>query len=583
MTFTAPFGLLGLLAVPAVVLLHLYRRRLQERRVAAVFLFAGERLAADAGRTRTRLLRTPSLWCETAMALLLALWLAGPSLGGVAARHVVFALDDSASMAAGGGERAVAEVRRRLAALASDDRVTLLRTGPRGELLAGPRALPSEATAALADYRPTRPRHDPLPALDLARELAAGGGEVVFVTDEPAPFGADELTVIALGEAAPNAAILSAQRFPRERGGEELRIRVGRFGALLRTELTVRTGDAAAELVSQPVELAGDHADVAIALPPDTGAVLLELAADALDLDNRAWLLPEPERAVRVCDVLATDARRRLGLDRVFAALHGHVVEPDPLNAQLLIAAQPGRLLAGQTEVVIAAVSDQRDGWRGPFVVDRGHSWLNGLELHGVVWLAGRGDPPGRVLAAVGNRTLISEEYVDAGRRLWLNLDPSAGNLMRSPDWPLLFANVLESCRDEVPGPVDVNVVIGDEARYRRSLLASANDAELWLETPAGRRERGRGDRILGWVVTEPGLHRVRDGAGAERAAFAVRFHDPAESDLRGLVTATVAPTAAVAAAGGKVRDTSIERRLLGLLLFAVAVLDWWLLARRRR
>ena len=61
MTFTAPWALFALLAVPVVVALHLFRRRLRQRRVAAVFLFAGERLVTDAGRTRTRLLRTQSI------------------------------------------------------------------------------------------------------------------------------------------------------------------------------------------------------------------------------------------------------------------------------------------------------------------------------------------------------------------------------------------------------------------------------------------------------------------------------------------------------------------------------------------
>src|SRR5690606_6392902 len=107
MSFLSPWSLLALFAVPAIVVLHLYRRRLPDRRVAAVFLFFGERLAADAGRQRTRLLRTPSLWLECLAAALLALWLAGPSFGGVASRHVVFVLDDSASMAAGDTARAV--------------------------------------------------------------------------------------------------------------------------------------------------------------------------------------------------------------------------------------------------------------------------------------------------------------------------------------------------------------------------------------------------------------------------------------------------------------------------------------------
>lgn len=581
MTFTAPLGLLALLGIPVVVVLHLYRRRLRERRVAAVFLFAGQRLVTEAGRRRTRLLRTPSLWFECLMALALALWLAGPSFGGIAARHVVLVLDDSASMQAGGRDAALAAVRDRLSSLRSQDRVSVLRTGPRAEILVGPRALPSEVGPALRNYRPSRPRHDPTPALDLARELASNRGEVVFCTDETAPFGTSDITVLALGTPVPNAAILTAQRFRRGGGDEELHVRIARFGALHRTEVSLHTGEA--ELMRRTVDLTEDSGDFTVVLPPGTGVVRLELAADALAIDNTVWLLPEPVRTVRVCDLLTDETRELLELGRVFAALSGHVLDPDPLTAQLVLAEQPGHPLAGQTEVVIDAGKGERDGWRGPFVVDRGHAWLTGLHLHGVVWLAGRDNPPGRVLAAVANRTLLSEEFVVAGRRLWVNLDPGAGNVMRSPDWPLLFSNLLDASRDEVPGPVHTNIILGDEARFRRSLVAGSPDAELWLETPQGERTEGRGDRVVGWIVEQPGLHRVFDKEGVERSAFAVRFHDPSESDLRGLTSKQSRPVSDGEGPDGSLRDTSIERRLLGFLLLLLAMADWWVLARSGR
>lgn len=584
MSFAHPLALLALLAVPAIVALHLFRRRLQQRRVAAVFLFTGERLVTAAGRTRTRLLRSPSLWLECLAAALLALWLAGPSWGGIAARHVVFVLDDSASMAVQDAEPARRALRARIDDLASRDRVTLLRTGPRGEILVGPRALPSEIEPALARWQPAQPRHDPLPALDLARELATAADEVVFVTDELAGVaalgrGALDIHVVAVGEAVPNAAILSAQRFRREAGGEELRVRVGRYGAISSVEIKVLLEEN--ELLHRTLDLAPGHADLVLPLPAGAGPVEVRLGDDALAIDNVAWVAPEPLRTVRVCDLLEPEEREALGLDRVFGALDGHVLEAELLNAQLVLATSPGRPIAGQTEVVLSAGDGERDGWRGPFVVDRGHPWLTGVHLHGVVWLAGRETPPGRVVVAVGNRALMTEEFVRAGRRLRVNVDPSAGNLVRSPDWPLLFANLLDVARDEVPGLVAANVTLGDEIRFRRTLIAESADSVLWLADPLDARERGRGDRVVGWVPQMPGLHRVFDQRGYLRGVAAVRFHDPAESDLGRLTTKTMRPDAA-ALSDDTVRDTSIERRLLAVLLLAAALLDWWVLGRRR-
>jgi len=154
---------------------------------------------------------------------------------------------------------------------------------------------------------------------------------------------------------------------------------------------------------------------------------------------------------------------------------------------------------------------------------------------------------------------------------------------MRSPDWPLLFANLLDSCRAEVPGPEQSNVVIGAEARFRRSLRAGSGDSTVWLEAPDGSRHEGRGVRTVGWLVDEPGIHRVLGAEDRELGAFAVRFHDPSESDLRGLVAGEFPPEAAAPGAGprGSLYDTTIEQRGLALLLFVLVLLDWWVLARR--
>ncbi len=582
MMFTAPFGLLALLAVPAVVVLHLYRRRLVERRVAGLFLFVGERLVTEAGRTRTRLLNTASLWLECLAASALALWLAGLSFGGAPARHVVFVLDDSASMGVGGTLlRARAEVSARAADLGGGDRVTLVRTGPRPVVLLGPRALPTEVAAALPSWRPVRTRHDPLPTLDLARELAAGDGEVVFCTDEEPPPGCADVTVLAFGEGVPNGAILTAERLPRVDGdGEELHVAIVGYGAIAVTAVTVF--DGARELQRRPVELREGHADVVLRLPTGVDVVRVQLAGDAMPIDDVAWLLPIPERTVAVCDLLDAESRARLQLSRVFAALRGLRHENDPRTAQLVLTAVPGHLGPGQTEVVFAPGDGERDAWRGPFVIDRAHEWLAGVQLEGVVWLAGRRSLPGQVLVAAGSQALATEEFVDAGRRLWLDLDATGGNLTRSPDWPVLFANLLEAARVEVPGPEVQNVQVGEEARFRRFMLAGASDAHVWLRAPDGTRQQGGAGRTVGFVLEQPGLHTVVGQDGAELGRFAARFVDPSESDLRGLVSMTRSRTVPTGdETAGSTRDTTLEQRVLAMLLLVLVLGDWWLLGRR--
>ncbi|MFM1873759.1 MAG: hypothetical protein RL398_3181 [Planctomycetota bacterium] len=581
MNFAAPWALLGLLAVPAVVALHLFRRRLPQRRVAAAFLFGGDRLAADAGRQRTKLLRTPSLWLECLAAALAALWLSGPTFGGSPERHVVFVLDDSASMAAGSTlDDAVADLRRRLANLDSGDRASLVRTGLRPSVLLGPRALPAEALDALGDWRPARPGHDPRPAIDLARELAAGAGEVVFVTDRPPVWRSDDLTVACFGAVRPNAAILTAQRFARSDGTEELRLAVMGYGGAVNTRVTVTVAEV--ELRSLDIALADQPVRLTVELPKPAGVVHVRLADDALALDNTATLLPEPLRIVAFTDLLSGERRKELGFDRALAALEGCRPEVDPLAAQLLFAEQSGRPIAGQIEVVLPLGAGPREAFAGPFVVDRMHPWTAGVTLQGVAWLAEERNVPGQPLVAAGNRVLVSEEFLEQGRRAWINVDGARGNVARSPDWPILLANLVEAARTAVPGPERANVLVGGEARYRRSLRNEAEDAEVSLVDPDGAARLGTGGATLGWQIEVPGLHRLVGRTGQPLGVIAARFLDAGESDPSGAATRTLLPSATATAAVVNARDTSAERRWLALLLGLVLLLDWWWLQERR-
>lgn len=580
MSFLSPWGLLALLAVPAVVALHWFRRRLPERRVAATFLFGGDRLAADAGRQRTTLLRTPSLWLECLAAALLALWLAEPTFGGGDQRHVVFVLDDSASMAAGSTRAdAVADVEARLAALGSTDRVTVLRTGPRPDVLLGPRALPAEVGPALAQWRPVRPSHGVEAALDLACELAAGGGEVVFVTDRLPSQAWPAATVVALGRSEPNAALLSAQRFARRDGRDEVRVGVVGFGGLAATRLVVRAGDT--ELAAHAIELTAGAARSTIELPVGTGPVELQLSPDALALDNQAVLLPEPARTVVFCDLLPPERRAELQFDRVLGVLDDCRADVDPLAAQVLFVAEPGQPVAGQIEVVLPRGEAPRSAFSGSFVVERSHPWTAGVTLQGVAWLAEERVLPGQSLVAAGRQVLVSEEFLELGRRAWINVDGTRGNLVRAPDWPVLLANLVDAARLSVPGPERSNVLVGGEARFRRSLRADGEDVAVVLVGPDGTSRPGTGGATLGWVIDQPGLHRLVGRSGQDLGRIAARFLDAAESDLAGRQTRTVAATTgfdgeAIA------RDTGAERRWLLLLLGAVVLLDWWWLTHRR-
>ena len=141
-------GLLALLAIPGIVAIHLFRRRFPVRPVAGLFLWQIVRQTPEGGGRITKLPITTSLLLECLAALALALILAGARISpaGVS-QHLVVLLDDSASMAAvnAGGEsardRAVRRVLAEIDRLPSGARVTLIQSGERPSILAGPAAL----------------------------------------------------------------------------------------------------------------------------------------------------------------------------------------------------------------------------------------------------------------------------------------------------------------------------------------------------------------------------------------------------------------------------------------------------------
>ncbi len=592
MSFLNPLGLFALAAVPAVLALHFFRRRLRERRAAGLFLFGAENLPADAGRTRTTLLRTPSLWLELLAATALGLLCGGLSLDAQSRReHLVIVLDDSASMQAvqagtSAADRARRAIERLIAESGRDLALTVVLTADRPELMFGPRGAAPLVDDALGKWLPQRPRHDPARALSLALEMADPADRIVFVTDEPPSETPPRVAVIGVGVAAANDAILSARRLRKSATEETVLVDVVALGGgPRRSSVRLLSGDSAATsltIAETALELEpGKIGRAAFTVARSEDVWKVALPGDGLTIDDEAVLLPEPRRPVRIATLLGEESNALLRLDRAFAALEDVKQTGNPLDADLVFAPAPGKLERGAVECVVETPGDARDDWVGPFLFDRRHPLTNGLSLQGVVWSAATESPPGRALVLAGDRALLTEEEGAAGTRLRLNLDPRRSNLPNALDWPVLLANLVDRTRRGLPGPVAVNVRVGEELvwRLRGGVL---DPARYSLLTPDGRTLDGRGLRSIGFSAETPGIHRLlRDQV--EIARFAVRFADARESDLTALSSrsspAAEAPRA-VDDRPGQDGAARTERRFLALLVLAAIMADWFLLRR---
>lgn len=595
--FQNPLGLLALVAVPAIVALHLFRRRFQPRVVSALFLWADEDRTPISGRKRDRLRATTSLVCEILAAILLALLLAGPrGCVGSNGEHLVVALDGSASMEARGSdgrsarEDAADLVAARIRDLPRGSRVTLVASGPRPRTIAGPAAFPEEALAALRTWRPTAASHDFAPALALCLQLA-GDGRVLAVTDRHSEETTVGVEVHAVGEALDNWAIASATR-TRGRVEGERRERV--FVTVASHSVAARTADlrvldeSGREIgARRPITLQpGAREGIALDLPADCGPIEVRLDADALAIDDAAFLSPRPPRVVGIASGLDDETRRVLGLDGPSDAILARwldlvdeaVLAPDPTTAHVWIGREPS---AGSTAWSLVIGPGRFDGTRkdfvGPFLAERRQPLLEGTTLEGLVWSA---DPEMRLagtpLVSAGNLMLLAEDRDGPRRILALNFDPFRSSLQRSPDWPILLANLVEERRRELPGAVAMNLVVGATFAWRATLLADDDGAPFVLRGPGPRREHPARDVVLFDEVDTPGFHRL-ERRGTTLATAGVSFQDASESDLRTRSSGTRASEAPTAAS-----TEGASRIELALLLgiAALALADWFVLAR---
>ncbi len=593
--FLYPLGLLALASVPVVVALHLFRRRFRPHVVSAVFLWAAQDRLPLAGRRREHLRTHASFWCETVAALLLGLAFAGPRIFGAGeAVHLVVVLDGSASMAARTREGVIADralelVRDQIEALPSGSRVTLIESGRRPAIRAGPAAFTGEARDALDRWEPNGASHAISPAVALGSQLA-GGGRVLLVTDHYEPEAwPPEIEIEALGEPTDNVAITHAsRRRSQDPTGEESE----------RVDLTIANSGAGARpvrlaLVAEEIELetreiviaARSREHVAFRLPRDTPLLVARIDGDALAIDDRAFLAPLPPRTLALASTLDLDTARRLGLSRPggssiarwLESVSGTIEAPDAASAHLVIAS--GALPPGASWCLsLESRGSERRPWIGPFVLDRRHPLLDGVTLDGIVWSGSIGAPlAGVPVISAGSEPLLSEDEV-AGRRIFrMDFDPASSTLQRSPDWPILLANLAEMRRAELPGPARTNLAVGESFRY-----FARESADYRLEGPGGIREIAARTVLEIDAIEEPGVYVLSDASGASGASgplctVAYSFCDAAESDLSGLGSGSRASSSAAATL--RAGFSWIELLLVGSAL-ALFLVDWLVLAR---
>jgi len=604
MGFANPWGLLGLLSLPAIIGIHLYHRRFPVLKIASAHLWGAETETRRAGRRRDRLPITASLLLELLTALIISLILARPDFGGINhGAHLVVVLDNSASMAAKPvdgpslRDRALAELRSRVERLGRPTVLTLLMTGPRPEALNGTPVDWTQAQELLPQWQPHKAHHAFQPAWDIAAQLAAQSGELLFLTNRlPATSAAvpQLMEVVAVGLPLENQALTTARwRIDPETDQEHITLRVQNLGSRTMQSLLLGKNGQSTVLTQDLTLDAGETRALDFEVGAGLSSITLALQspADALAIDSQATLIAPRKRIVHYhLNLPAADVAHT----KVTHVLQGipRLTRSSPTEADLIIEPATARpesrrglwwLGIGPLNRTQQARDAARDV-AGPFLIEKRAPLLEGVVLGGIIW-AGVQDASDPLLPLVssGSLPLLAQLQSTQTTAFIFNGDLERSNLGESPDWPILLSNLVELCRADQPGLQRWNYRLNEHFGFR---VPSSDDdlkpdSALTLVTP--NRQRILSPDRTGWVeiqnLDRTGVYDVRRGKQTWDR-FSVNFEDLRESDLQQL-SAGIHPATSRPDESFEIDDPYTWLTLLGILLALACVVTNWQQLRR--
>jgi len=600
--FTSPLGLLALVAVPVVLALHLLRRRSRPVLVSALELWADLAAPPAAGRRFEKLQRSTSLWLELLAAALFALAAAGPKGCSAAPEiHSIWVLDSHAALLAedtagqSAHTRLRAAVAERLAAMGPRDTVTLVESLPAGvglgaRVLGTPAQGRADGRVSLDLWQPGHRAHDLAPVVELARQLASARvpGERIdlwLATDrfEPAAWPED-LGLLAEGEPRDNVGIVRAWRGRDADGAEWLEVECFHGASSERdVELELLRDPAEGPRIARLTLPPNSTARAKLALPapadaqPRTWRIARRGAKDALGADDVVYLAPEHISELHLGAEADPGLRAALGLGanlEHWLALAAPARLAEPGAAHLYLGS--GRPPAGRStwSARLAPAGDGQRPLTGPFLLERAHPLLEGLDLGSALWVASDAGARGTTLVSAGDQRLLG--VLDLGARVELDfdLDVRRSTWLASADWPLLLSNWAAWRRSELPQPTSVNLHPGEAAvvpvaRAGRWRLSGADGSSLEEQLDAD------GTLVLPTPRRAAALVLERDGEPF--AHLATGLFDRRSSDLSGAGRGLREPSAPADSTQRAEAPRHWRPLLLVLALLCLAA-DWFVL-----
>jgi hypothetical protein len=621
MTWLAPLGLLGLLALPLIILLHLLRERSRRARISSLELWRWLEKEVRGPRLR----RIPLTWIlllHLVTAALLAVAVAQPqvqvALAFARGQRLILVVDTTTSMGAafagGSGSRlaqAQAQGAALLAGLRPSDSAAVITAGPRAEQIADSaagygRAAAQDAqpdtaglAAALAALRASGAGNDWDGALALAAAavLPERANRIIILTDGAFQFPEhlSELDLPAqvewrlVGGPRPNQAVITLAARAAASGAVQVFARLANFSdsAVDQTVTLVADGQMQDEY---PLRMeASQVVAQAWTLPPGVSTVQVRLGSgDALPADDQAALgvtdgrpveavlvAKDPAVVGRALEALSSVSLTTVRPDdysqfepRELTVFHGWLPAEWPRGGVLVIEPPAGSALLPSTEVEGVAALPRASN--DPLLADVD---LTRIRLRTALRLEGDGSLA-PVLEDANRLGLVWRGTTGASRLVVFAFRLDDSNLTSRADFPVLVANAVSAL---LAAQLPPTVAPGEAIPLPSAQLFPA----LTLTLPDGQVLNFGADRPALFDRTQsPGLYLLQgQAAGGEtwQSGFGVNAGAPHESELR--LNARPAFATAVSGVGGvlvqRVAALDLWPWAVGLVLLVLLVEAW--------
>lgn len=502
-----PAGLWALFGIPAVLLIHLLRRKSREVTVSTLFLVERALPSSEGGRRLRHLRNSLPLWIQILAVIALAWLLSQPRwVDETSTQTVVAIFDESASMSAFRNatlEAAAGELRRSEPAAAKTQWIAL---GSDRSRLASAAHLADLLHDVREGWHPTLGTHGTDEVFRLARTLAGANGTVLFFTDHPAPADAAPAGVewVASGEPIENAGFLGTSA-----EGSHWSALIKNFGRKPREVSWRVVGENSPwkSLSLEPDavgEISGEF--------PASGQLTLELQPDGFTPDDRLPIIAPREKSLDISMSGEADFQPLFEQLLKLAGTPAATGAKPDLSLTVFDPLSPAS--SDQAAIVFVRDIDKTTKPLAGQIVAENDSLMDGLSWQGLIardTLTAPFRDGDTALLWQGTRPMIFLHTAKNGPQLVFNFDVRLSNAQRLPAFALLIHRFLTQQRAAKVAYEARNVDAGQE-------IAVAGKGTLR-------------------APSLPEFFAVKGADGTPLLDAAAQFADSRESDFRGAAT----------------------------------------------